>query len=1114
MDAKDVQPGTRALSRTAMIEFVERGWSAGKRVPCTFCHRPSLSSRIPDALSHFTGRERSGSRHPVSRNFATGVGDNSAYLSSDNSATAAHLDCRDCHDVSLVSIPNHSRRWLDNTNPLPSGKRSRNPFGLRAVAAPKAYDDLCRSCHGGEDAFRAFTGKDPAGAKRLRLSSHDNGADLGANAIRDLDNTFLRTTTAANVAGKTQCTVCHDAHRSQNEHLFSDGHELDNTGEAETAIDEIRGCTKVCHFRGDRAGNYDRHGHGEKTNWQGISLGRDCTFCHDATKPHATRSDEYTDRFRLPKLDASWTQPSLFGNARKSICASCHGKKTLHETKKGTVGCLDCHDPHAKGSDNNVMMIPNTNRVNGSLVGVRGVGETKGSEVVYFWKSPKYPQGDNVFHFYTNEPYGASQTTSAGFCDQRACHGLGNKDGAFFIPLSDFMKSGKHGGGNQPPNGNCETCHGHDNENGSFGTTGGKGAGRRSSAEGGLCTYCHGNPPPSPDNTDGHSYAFDEALTPHGRHSSDYGIECRTCHSRYTDISTHNTNPRSYQDVNFADNVIRANARYDPSGLTCSGITCHSDGRSGPPNLLPRWILPPAPGNRSRLQCDGCHGGDPAAFPERPLATGGHRRHLSKGVECHSCHPATASQDCNLRISSDKGYELHVDGATNVSFPSSVGGSFNALSKDCNDVSCHAGNGTNWLDGLGPDVGQYFDRSIQRGGARNYDDNSSHPLAGLTDGTAGRYAFGAEFRTNCLECHYASGPYRVSDECIKCHFEGGKAPATNHGDGILQMSKVTSDTAAPVSPFPIASLSDYDAFCLQCHDAGKISLGGIFPSVDRGTVIDAYSFSNSRHRLLKGGRAPGCIVCHAAHGEGNAQLVRHDPANRMGAGGTPVRYGLFPKETLGSFPPAYGRSGTQYTRLLARIDNVAGPGEHSVFADAADQTGYCTRACHNPSYPKDRMILRDNATGNYILGENKRKQYVIGDAVYPKDTLDPYWHIHVNGEIIPTDDMVRWYATQAGVTGPGFFHYPDTPSSSPSSAGSEWNATKRTPLPFFPDFQDGDRDFTDGYRNAGRIVYRFTCATCHNPHGTADPNTRSGDAGYPDLRIRRTNNAICVRCHS
>jgi hypothetical protein len=244
--------------------------------------------------------------------------------------------------------------------------------------------------------------------------------------------------------------------------------------------------------------------------------------------------------------------------------------------------------------------------------------------------------------------------------------------------------------------------------------------------------------------------------------------------------------------------------------------------------------------------------------------------------------------------------------------------------------------------------------------------------------------------------------------------------------------------------------------------------------------------------------------------------VRHNAPNRAGAGGVPLLQGLFPKETLDSFPAAYGRFGPQEVRYLARTDNLSTPAGRAVFADASDADRYCNRACHNLGYPKDRIIVRDNTTGNYVLTPDQRKQYAVGGSVYPKGVADPTWHSHVSSEIVSTDDMVRDYAAASGTSGPAFYHYPDKATSDPSVADRDWNVTKRTPLPFFPDLVDGDRDFKDGYRGKGRIAYRFACPTCHNVHGTPEANTFDSQNlnAYPDLRVIRRSNALCVRCHS
>jgi predicted CxxxxCH...CXXCH cytochrome family protein len=418
----------------------------------------------------------------------------------------------------------------------------------------------------------------------------------------------------------------------------------------------------------------------------------------------------------------------------------------------------------------------------------------------------------------------------------------------------------------------------------------------------------------------------------------------------------------------------------------------------------------------------------------------------------------------------------------------------------------------------GPDVGQFFDRALVPGGAaENFNDNSSHPLIGLTDNTTGSYLFG--LTENCLGCHYTSGPARTSNECLKCHFEEGNSPVTNHMDGIVTLARITSNTSAPIDNYPVNSLADYDGWCLQCHGGTSFTLGGRSPSASRGTLLSPADFAAGRHRAQLGASATGCIYCHAVHGEGNAQLVRHNAANRAGAGFAPRKFGVFPLDNLDNVAPAYGRSGAQSVRYFARIDNQANASTHSVFADAADENNFCNTACHNPTYPKDHVLLRDETTGSYVLTPSMRKIHLIDNVRYTLDNLSlaGYAHIHVNNEIIPTDNMVDQYAAAAAVSGPSRYHYPNLPGNDPASFTSVINAdylNRFSKLPLHPDFTDGSRDFTNGYLNKGPVRYRFTCSTCHNPHGTPEPNTNRGSEGWPDLRARRTNpNTLCSACH-
>ncbi len=390
-----------------------------------------------------------------------------------------------------------------------------------------------------------------------------------------------------------------------------------------------------------------------------------------------------------------------------------------------------------------------------------------------------------------------------------------------------------------------------------------------------------------------------------------------------------------------------------------------------------------------------------------------------------------------------------------------------------------------------PDVGQYFDRLS---GPANFADNSSHPLRGITTSDSGLRFAGT---VDCLECHYTSVGTKSSDECLMCHFENQpNAPATNHKDGILQMTTLGSDSL-PTSQFVINSAADYDTWCLQCHQRTNISLGGRVPGSANRTLVDPAVFESGRHRAT----GASCIHCHDPHGSGNTRLVRPNPVNRASATALPQRFGVFPADNTGGNGPPLN----QNIPYRSRVDlNVA---------DASDASNYCNKACHiarfDPSWSKERYRKRDDNTALYLLAGTKIISIINGKE-YTRDNVSTRSHAHNNNDIITTDDMVAWYAQVTGSTGPSHYKYPGRTDANP-----RFFNTALSPLPFNPDFPDGSRDFGNGYSNLGPIKYRFTCVTCHDPHGSAyrSWNSPGGDA-YPDLRLKKNNpSALCGQCH-
>lgn len=236
-----------------------------------------------------------------------------------------------------------------------------------------------------------------------------------------------------------------------------------------------------------------------------------------------------------------------------------------------------------------------------------------------------------------------------------------------------------------------------------------------------------------------------------------------------------------------------------------------------------------------------------------------------------------------------------------------------------------------------------------------------------------------------------------------------------------------------------------------------------------------------------------------------------------------MKFGVFPTDNLSG--GGYGTA--QSAPYRARVDNNAATG--NVFADADDDTMFCNIACHlartNQRYAKDKKIKRDATTGLYLpagSGIASKKVYLIqgpdaspteytnDNIAFPNDK-----HVHPNGEIISTNDMVNWWKALIDLSGPSFYKYPGTGNANPDTYDSAANlaAAQGGNLWLFPDAVDGARDFPNGYNGFGRIRYRYSCSTCHNPHGNNLPNT-PGANGYPDLRLLRNSPAtLCDSCH-
>jgi hypothetical protein len=466
LNAGDSDPETSAINSvfgTLGQMRVANGGRAPERFGCTYCHSGTPRARMRPVLDDFLLPRPS--RHPLGVRFAgerPGKTQNE-FLSTVGSSTEGELDCVDCHDETLLA-PALPDSYLGHVPPEDPA-RAANPLMLRGVTVPGEHDDHCRLCH-------ANAGARVKG-RELRLAAH---ADAGPGGpILESDGTRLKTTAAG---GNRQCAACHGTHSSNLVRLLNDGH---GGGAAVVGAN----CTQICHFPGDEGGYVDerdnaftRRGHGRPkstypykgglVNPAGTpkAMGMTCGSCHvaldtgtvgPARKPHvecappgATPAERYQRRFNISLPVQNESGGSLFGNPVLGVCEGCHASYDGHRGGGGAVGCLDCHDEHAERSGRaNLFMIPVLSKRTGSWG--PAARERAGTKVVIYTVPARDPAtggpADGDLEFYRARDAG-------GICDSAECH-----PGA--APLEEFMRGGKHPGGDQDAGADCTKCHRH-----------------------------------------------------------------------------------------------------------------------------------------------------------------------------------------------------------------------------------------------------------------------------------------------------------------------------------------------------------------------------------------------------------------------------------------------------------------------------------------------------------------------------------------------------------------------------------------------------------------------------------------------------------------------------
>ncbi|MEW6487608.1 MAG: CxxxxCH/CxxCH domain-containing protein [Thermodesulfobacteriota bacterium] len=812
--------GTHLLKKSDRT--VALGISASNpQAPCLFCHdknaAPSVLNRdrMKGVWDHFDAS--STSKHPS--DIQSGFGGN---------ATA--LDCLDCHAHITAGVESDGSGNA-SVHGIDAGGGTRLNLYASLIGAPddasQVSDNTCRNaaCH-------SDTGSSTGGY--TAPAAHG----MGRATIND-------------GAAPTSCTQCHGSHNSyQNTSLVTlrtDGTTSNNPGDPLGTRVTPEKCGE-CHVQDD-AGVYAAKGHGQSTISSG-TLG--CTACHSGSVPHDfARSAPGTNPLRFAFAENTSVQSAIRQqapyNQAYSVCLTCHSQYTgkLHGGTTAKAGCNDCHEPHGAGVAPNVAMV----RVEIPKVDAAGTP-------VYGDGTASAPYDTNAYLAYDDTTY---KTDGTGLCDNRECHQGRVVAGDEIYPLSTFLTGGRHSGGDVATGGDfvCQVCHTHTDEGGSWGAKA-------------SCTTCHGQPPVSTATTSEGYTRFSEAASPHRRHAAPvdqggYGYACQTCHLDYTSSATHNTDPKTYQSLNF-DTAANPSGTYDVGAATCNNLYCHSDGQSGASVGSVQWMSGFATPDWStqNLACNACHGG--VDEPTR-IATGNHPIHLAwAGITCAHCHNDTVTAAGTDTTTAIAGLASHVNGTKNLK----AGGSFNGQAVTftyaggtCASISCHGayadvawtaptGDCANCHGtfGLSPNGVPLPTTVVAKhsGPLANPDGNENTTLYNLHQGAAD---LGADGEGRCDYCHANTQPAYT---------------AAMHLDGTIQLNSSMGYQGA-------SGFTGTPAGCTSaCHPAAT-----------------PYQMSDSGNPLqLIAGQGFNCGSCHGdppatgahlAHVIGNGDTDRTDCAN-------------------------------------------------------------------------------------------------------------------------------------------------------------------------------------------------------------------------------------------
>jgi len=391
----------------------------------------------------------------------------------------------------------------------------------------------------------------------------------------------------------------------------------------------------------------------------------------------------------------------------------------------------------------------------------------------------------------------------------------------------------------------CQECHGQDLRGGTKATSCYRCHGGPADCSGchGLVMWGFAPPPDLSDNLRTDAIGVGAHLEHVLPSALSDGYDCTECHVKPDDLAS----PGHQDDglpaeVTFGSLALNggANPTWDRSEPSCSGVYCHGSTLEGGASKSPKWNdFPP-----EEELCGTCH-------PVDDISEGSHEAHLDDfGFDCSYCHNGYGTESVVT--------STHVDGTTDVSLSTLVGGSFDGES--CSGVRCHGAGNTTKAWGEEDDLGC----TGCHGGIAlppNLSAADSARAAPPTDlsGSSSVSSRGV----GAHRSHVVEGEMRIHLECTECHVMPGSVDDDGHVDSDL-IAEVTFDELAETDgATPEWDPEDLDGpSCTGVYCHGATMEGGSLTDPVWTELIPADQKCGSCHSIPPHQDYGSCDICH------------------------------------------------------------------------------------------------------------------------------------------------------------------------------------------------------------------------------------------------------------